>query len=48
MILEMAGDALARLVLRGDNGRAGWLYAGAGEGLSNAERMGSKFCPLVR
>lgn len=44
MILEMAGEALARNVLRGEGFCAGGLVvagAGAEEAVSKAERMGS-------
>lgn len=56
-MLAIAGDALARNWGRGDSGRAEGLKAalgtgvetGAGAGLavSKADRMGSKFWPLV-
>ena len=56
-MLAIAGDALARNCGRGDGGRADGLNvelgpgvetgAGAGVAVSKADRMGSKFWPLV-
>lgn len=49
MMLAMAGEALARNGGRGEIGRAGGLKVdvgpefGAGEAVSKADRMGSKF-----
>lgn len=49
MMLAMAGEALARNGGRGETGRAGGLKVLEGAGaVSKADRMGSKFWPLVR
>ena len=48
-MLAIAGEALARNVGRGERGRAGGLKVdvgpgvGAGEAVSKADRLGSKF-----